>query len=434
VAATFRTRLLGTAPAGLVLMLATLAGPPAALAGPPVATPPAGAPSAALPAARTAFTPQVVIDLPQKVFFDGAGPIVPVVRLTGASALPTGTYTFYRFAEPNCQGPKVEVGVKQARHAPVEGPDFNHGKLGRFGIGVAYSGDALNEKASACEPYALVKKSVVRAVLDRKEFDTVEDVKPAVTLAGTTGQPSGKVEFRRFGNGVCDGPPVVAGTADVSGSSVARSVNLQAGSLGELSFRVHYSGDEANAEALSECVAYKVGSFIRGRVYSDLDRDGRPGPQEPGIADVLLALSKDGARVADVKTDDKGEYSFFVTVAGAYLVFETQPLGFDSSTADQLAVTVPGQGSTGQDFGDTPPASAAPSESAVPEPSLVQAGVTSQQAKPLALTGTWLRIIVIALVTIALLAIIVLMIAARNRRDDDDLDQTRVDLDQTRRL
>lgn len=415
-AATLSTRLLVTAPATVLAMLVTA-----------LASPAAAGTAAAL------GKPTVVLELPQAEYFEGAGPVIPKVRLTNATLIATGTYTFFRYADPRCQGPRTELGAKAVKADPVEGPNVNHGELGRFGIGVTYSGDLVNEPASACVPYALLRKSEVRASLAKQTFDSDEEIKPAVTLAGTTGQPTGAVEFRRFaGSATCEGTAVPVGSAQVNGSSVAQSVNLQNGAMGAQSYRVHYSGDEANAPALSECVSYTVGAFIRGRVFSDLDNDGLAGAGEPGIADVGLVLKKDSQPVAEAKTNDKGEYEFFVTTGGSYLLVQTQPDGFTSSTVDERTVSVTGTAVLAQDFGESLIEAAQPT-SAAAQPSLVDAGTDAQDAEPLSLTTGWIRLIVISLVVIGLLAVLVLAIAARNRRYDEELERTRVDLDQTRR-
>ena len=81
---------------------------------------------------------------------------------------------------------------------------------------------------------------------------------------------------------------------------------------------------------------------ILGRVWSDLDADGTPGPGEEGISGVQLTLfidrnqdgkfSSDEVVFARAETDILGEFVIESVPVGAYLLMETDPPGYLSTT------------------------------------------------------------------------------------------------------
>ncbi|MGD8353559.1 MAG: SdrD B-like domain-containing protein [Pseudomonadota bacterium] len=76
--------------------------------------------------------------------------------------------------------------------------------------------------------------------------------------------------------------------------------------------------------------------LIQGVVFNDINGDEVKDVSEPGIPDVPVAL----VGVEDTVTDSTGMYSFSVTVARAYTVFQTVPAGFNPITPAEVAVTV----------------------------------------------------------------------------------------------
>ncbi|WP_127579164.1 DUF6923 family protein [Paenibacillus koleovorans] len=94
---------------------------------------------------------------------------------------------------------------------------------------------------------------------------------------------------------------------------------------------------------------------ITGTVFQDLNHDGQLSPGDPGIANVYVVLfSHAGATCVSTQTNASGIYSFSVTVAGTYSIYETvaspaacpptvftQPEGFTMSNGPRkLTVTV----------------------------------------------------------------------------------------------
>lgn len=90
---------------------------------------------------------------------------------------------------------------------------------------------------------------------------------------------------------------------------------------------------------------------IEGYVYEDANGNRTRDAGETGLAGVLLTLS--GGRTAH--TAASGWYGFTDLPPGTYIVTETQPAGYVSTTADEREATVAvGQVSAGHNFGEQP--------------------------------------------------------------------------------
>lgn len=83
-----------------------------------------------------------------------------------------------------------------------------------------------------------------------------------------------------------------------------------------------------------------VGGVIRGVVFLDNDRNGVRDPaSEPGIANVRVTLyTQNRTEVARTTTNLQGEFEFSSLSPGIYVVVETDPPGFASSTPNVLTV------------------------------------------------------------------------------------------------
>ena len=91
---------------------------------------------------------------------------------------------------------------------------------------------------------------------------------------------------------------------------------------------------------------------VSGAVFHDLDTDGLQGWAEPGIGGVTITLSTaQGALITATRTVGNGNYEFRVS-PGDYIVEETNPEGFTSTTPDRVPITVPIGGSATVNFGD----------------------------------------------------------------------------------
>ena len=107
---------------------------------------------------------------------------------------------------------------------------------------------------------------------------------------------------------------------------------------------------------------------ISGQVRDDLDVDGDLTDPDPGIASVTVTLftdpngdgdPSDGVQIDQTTTDTFGDYQFTVVPAGTYVVEETDPAGFvstsdtDPPNDNRVRVTlVGGVNSSGNDFLD----------------------------------------------------------------------------------
>lgn len=110
----------------------------------------------------------------------------------------------------------------------------------------------------------------------------------------------------------------------------------------------------------------KLGS-IGGMVWNDEDQAGDMDAGEAGIVGVLVELFQDDVVVDSTTTDASGNYIFTGVRGGAYMIVETDPDGYDSSTPNEIGVEIScGEDSEGNDFGDY--ATASPEPEPEPEP------------------------------------------------------------------
>jgi len=87
---------------------------------------------------------------------------------------------------------------------------------------------------------------------------------------------------------------------------------------------------------------------INGHVFEDEDKDGVKGIGEKGLSGVLVSLD-DGSQVT---SDDMGYYAF-TAMQGTYLVVETDPVGYSSTTTNSGSASIVDQDDTVTvNFGD----------------------------------------------------------------------------------
>ncbi|MFN8498612.1 MAG: SdrD B-like domain-containing protein [Anaerolineae bacterium] len=95
---------------------------------------------------------------------------------------------------------------------------------------------------------------------------------------------------------------------------------------------------------------------ISGIVVNDLNGNGQLNPGEVGIGGVTIQLvdpvTNQQLRVTTTLPD--GTYQFLGVTPGNYKVLETDPVGFQSVTANTVSVTVPSNGSAVANFFDQP--------------------------------------------------------------------------------
>jgi hypothetical protein len=111
-------------------------------------------------------------------------------------------------------------------------------------------------------------------------------------------------------------------------------------------FGVDYVADFGDA------VPAPQSAIIFGAVFEDLDGDGILDSDEPRLSGVSITLDA-GTMVT---TDTEGYFEFEVNQVAAYLVTETDPAGYESTTPNEILVDVNTLGSDYQlDFGDALP-------------------------------------------------------------------------------
>ena len=95
------------------------------------------------------------------------------------------------------------------------------------------------------------------------------------------------------------------------------------------------------------------GVVVSGRVFIDINRDGVD-DTEDGLGGVEIILRDSGGNVvATTTTASDGSYSFVGLPAGDYVIEQTQPTGYGSSTGNSVSVTLAPGATTTADFGET---------------------------------------------------------------------------------
>ncbi|MGL4422683.1 MAG: fibro-slime domain-containing protein, partial [Gemmataceae bacterium] len=95
--------------------------------------------------------------------------------------------------------------------------------------------------------------------------------------------------------------------------------------------------------------------FVSGRVFQDPNWSGTfDAATETGFNGIGLTLqTPTGTSIASTTTAADGTYTFTNVPVGDYVVVETQPSGYASTTANRVSLYVPAAGRTGIDFGET---------------------------------------------------------------------------------
>ncbi|MGD9100577.1 MAG: SdrD B-like domain-containing protein, partial [Anaerolineae bacterium] len=93
---------------------------------------------------------------------------------------------------------------------------------------------------------------------------------------------------------------------------------------------------------------------VSGSVFNDLDGDGVQGPGETGLGGVVVSLidPDTGATIITTTTTGNGSYIFIGVVPGDYIVQETDPDGFISTSSNTVPISIGSGGAATANFGD----------------------------------------------------------------------------------
>jgi hypothetical protein len=80
--------------------------------------------------------------------------------------------------------------------------------------------------------------------------------------------------------------------------------------------------------------------IVAGTVFLDIDADGHREAGEPGIRGAVVSVLQDGNLIASTTTGAQGRYGLALGRLGDYVVRETNPPGYSSTTPDEVAVSL----------------------------------------------------------------------------------------------
>ena len=124
--------------------------------------------------------------------------------------------------------------------------------------------------------------------------------------------------------------------------------NYYIGVIADASDDVEESDEDNNTGHDRDPIA--VRTYISGMVYADRDGDRVRDADELGIGGVAISLWHGGSVISTTSTLTDGSYSFVNLSAGSYMVEETDPGGYASTTPNQIDVSLPPSATV--DFGD----------------------------------------------------------------------------------
>ena len=152
----------------------------------------------------------------------------------------------------------------------------------------------------------------------------------------------------------------------------------------------------------------ELGVDITGTVWVDADEDGVRDPEESdrlgGV--VLTLIDPEGNTIATTTTDDGGNYEFSSVPSGDYVIVQDQPDSFDTTTPNEIAVSVPLTGLSEVDFGEDATPTATPTTTTVPS-------VTPTPSTPLPASGSNSGLLVSWALSFVLVGAVLVLIGRR---------------------
>jgi hypothetical protein len=222
---------------------------------------------------------------------------------------PTGTVTYYLYANGSCSGSPTETDLVTLSGGNVPNSSASAAlAAGNYSYTTAYSGDADYSAASgACQSFDVANaSSTTTATVDdataNAGWSGTETVGASAYATATVSAaggftPSGSVTYSLFSGGSCAGTALTTDTETLASGNVPNSSTPAALGAGTYSFQAVYSGDGNFAGSTSQCESFTVGQTsvtASGSVEDASSNDSAWSGSEPNGSSAIATASVSG--------------------------------------------------------------------------------------------------------------------------------------------
>ena len=192
-------------------------------------------------------------------------PVYDTATLSGATASAGGAVSYRYYSDSSCTQNRVKAGTFAVVNGVLPGSKkVAFASAGSYYWQALYSGDDTNSfSLSPCTPTSNEELTVTAAgtrqttsVTTKLSASSIEvggQAYDTATLVGATAAASGTVTYSYYTDNACSLAPVRSGTVVVSKGVVPNSKPVTFPAVGTFYWQASYSGDSANAPALSPC-------------------------------------------------------------------------------------------------------------------------------------------------------------------------------------
>lgn len=194
----------------------------------------------------------------------------------GSTTTATGTVTFTLYNNGTCNGSVVSTQDVSLTSGNASSNATSTLAIGNYSYKANYAGNNLyHASTAACEPFGIIAapanqtptltsniQNSSNTSITGQTVTTGTIVHDYVVVSGSSGTPTGNVDFMRYPNGTCSGDPAATeSNVALNGIGAASSSNFTT-VVGMLSYRVHYDGNGTYLPLDGSCQALTVQDIV----------------------------------------------------------------------------------------------------------------------------------------------------------------------------